>query len=194
MPLDMREYDQIAEWYTSTRSPTIGVPDLAAFAGMLPPRARVLDLGCGDGVPISQFLVREGFDVTALDSSVEMIARYRANFPDIPIRCERVQEALFSAESFEAVVAWGVLFHLSEAEQNAVIWKVSEWLKPGGHFLFTSGDLEGVNEGEMNGVTFQYVSLGVSRYRDLIERAGMQLEFNHSDAWENHVYVAAKAA
>ena len=190
----MREYDQIAEWYASTRSPTAGVPDLAAFARALPPRARVLDLGCGDGVPISQFLVREGFDVTALDSSSEMVARYRAHFPSVPIRCERAQEALFPAEAFEAVVAWGVLFHLSEAEQEAVVWRVSGWLKPGGRLLFTSGELEGVSEGEMDGVTFQYASLGASGYRDLMERAGMRLESHHSDAWENHVYVAARAA
>ena len=190
----MREYDQITEWYTATRRPTVGVPDLAVFAGTLPPRSRVLDLGCGDGVPISQFLVGEGFNVTALDSSVEMTACFRANFPELPIRCERVQEASFPTESFEAVVAWGMMFHLSEADQKAVIRRVSEWLKPGGRFLFTSGELRGVSDGEMNGVRFQYVSLGVSGYRDLIERAGMRLESNHSDACDNHVYVAAKAA
>lgn len=194
MPLDMREYDQIAEWYVAARNPEIGVPDLGVFARKLPPRARVLDFGCGDGIPISQLLIREGFDVAALDSSPEMIARYRVNFPSVPTRCERVQEADFAAGSFEAVVAWGVLFHLSEAEQRAVIRKVSDWLRPGGRFLFTSGGVEGTSEGEMNGVTFRYDSLGVSGYRDMIEKTEMRLKADHRDEWDNHVYVAEKAA
>jgi len=194
MPLDMHEYDQIVEWYVATRNPEVGVSDLASFARRLPPRARVLDLGCGDGIPVSRFLTREGFDVVALDSSPEMIARYRANFPDVSTRCERAEEADFPAESFEAVVAWGVLFHLSEAEQRGVIGKVADWLRPGGRFLFTSGDVEDTTEGEMNGVAFQYTSLGVSGYRDVIERVGMSLEGSHHDEWDNYVYVAEKAA
>jgi SAM-dependent methyltransferase len=186
----MHEYDQIAEWYVATRSPGVGVPDLAAFARRLAPRARVLDLGCGDGIPISRFLTREGFDVVAMDSSPEMIARYQANFPGVPTKCERAEEADFPAASFEAVVAWGVLFHLSEPEQRDVIRKVADWLKPGGWFLFTSGEVEGTTEGEMNGVTFHYTSLGISEYRDAIERVGMRLEANRHDEWGNYVYVA----
>jgi cyclopropane fatty-acyl-phospholipid synthase-like methyltransferase len=190
----MHEYDQIVEWYVAARNSEVGVSDLAAFTRRLPPRARILDLGCGDGISISRFLTREGFDVVALDSSPEMIARYRANFPDVPTRCERAQEADFPVESFEAVVAWGVVFHLSEAEQKDVIGKVADWLRPGGWFLFTSGDVEGTTEGEMNGVAFPYTSLGVSGYRDVVKSAGMRLETSHHDAWDNHVYVAEKAA
>lgn len=188
----MREYDQIAEWYTSTRSPTVGVPDLAAFVRALPPRARVLDLGCGDGVPISRFLVQEGFDVTALDSSAEMVRRFRANLPGVPVRCERAEDARFAAGSFEAVVAWGALFHLPEAGQGLVIQKVSGWLAPAGRFLFTSGDVEGTREGVMGGVAFRYVSLGRRGYRTLLARSGMRLVEDHTDAAGNHTYVAEK--
>ena len=190
----MRKYDQIAEWYTAVRNSEVGVPEVAAFARTLPPRAKVLDLGCGDGVPISQLLAREGFCLWGLDSSPEMITRYRANFPGFSTRCERVEEVNFAAGSFEGVVAWGVLFHLTEAKQKTVIRQVSEWLKPGGRFLFTSGGTAGVSEGEMNGVAFQYVSLGASAYRRLLERAGMRLEDNYSDVWDNYVYMAKKTA
>lgn len=193
-PLAMREYDQIAEWYGAARNPEVGAPDLAALARLLSPGARVLDLGCGNGIPITQLLIQRGCEVMGLDSSPRMIERYRKNFPGVAARCERVQEAQFAAEAFEAVVAWGVLFHLSGAEQAAVISKVAEWLKPGGRFLFTSGGTEGTAEGEMNGVPFQYVSLGASRYRHLVERAGMHLERHHRDAFENYVYIAKQAA
>lgn len=190
----MHEYDQIADWYAAVRRPEVGIPDLAAFAESLPPGAKILDVGCGNGIPVSQFLLQAGFELIGLDSSSGMIAMYRAKFPDVPARCEPVQEASFAPESFEAVVAWGVLFHLSEAEQEAVLRKVSQWLKPGGKFLFTAGDSKGSVESKMNGVMFRYTSLGSSEYRRILESAGMRLEDEHSDAWENYVYRAQKAA
>ncbi|MDY7093598.1 MAG: class I SAM-dependent methyltransferase [Acidobacteriota bacterium] len=190
----MREYDQIAEWYATARDPEVGIPELADFARGLPPHARVLDLGCGNGIPISRFLLQEGFDVVALDSSLEMIERYRAAFPSVPARCGRIQDAHFAAESFDAVVAWGVLFHLSEDDQRAVVRQVSDWLKPGGQFFFTSGDVQGSKQGEMNGVAFHYVSLGADGYRELLERSGMELKTHFNDPGDNHVYVAEKVA
>ena len=190
----MHEYDQIAEWFAAVRRPEVGIPDLTTFAESLLPGAKILDVGCGNGIPVSRFFVEAGFDLVGLDSSPGMIAKYRVNFPEVPVQCEPVQEASFAPDSFEGVVAWGVLFHLSEEDQEAVIRKVAQWLKPGGRFLFTAGDSRGSVESKMNGVTFRYTSLGSSEYRLILESAGMRLEDEHSDAWENYVYMAQKAA
>jgi len=70
--------------------------------------ARILDLGCDDDVPISRCLIRNGFDLVALDCSLEMIARYRANSRDVPTRCRRAAKDEFSRSSLTAGVAWGV--------------------------------------------------------------------------------------
>lgn len=190
----MREYDEIAGWYARVRDPNVGAADVLSFARRLPPEARVLDLGCGDGVPVSQLLLREGFEVVGLDSSAEMVARFQARFPGVPTRHKRAQEATFAAGSYNGVVAWGVLFHLSPEDQRAVIEKVSGWLASGGRFVFTSGGEAGETEGEMDGVRFRYISLGVDGYREALERAGMHLEREYRDAWDNHVYLARKPA
>ena len=84
------------------------------------------------------------------------------------------------------------MFHLPKAEQQTVITKVSGWLKPGGRFLFTSGDVEGVRESEMGGVMFRYTSLGSDRYRRLLEESGMTLTSEHRDDWGSYVYIARK--
>lgn len=190
----MREYDRIAEWYTAARNPAVGAADVAAFAQTLAPGATVLDVGCGDGVPVSSVLARHEFGLVGLDSSAEMLARYRAGFPGVATRHERVQDARFAPGAFGGVAAWGVLFHLDQADQEAVIGLVARWLAPGGRFLFTSGDVAGVREAEMDGVAFRYVSLGEGAYRHLLERAGMRLEAAYRDAWDNCVYVAGKDA
>ena len=188
----MREYDQIAEWYATARSPTIGVADVGAFVQRLPPRARVLDLGCGDGVPITRSLVGAGLDVTGLDSSAEMVRRFRAALPGVPVRCERAEAARFPDDAFDAVVAWGVLFHLPEAGQRALIETVSAWLAAGGRFLFTSGDAEGVREGTMDGVPFRYVSLGPDGYRRALRAAGLHLVDHYVGEGDNPVYIAER--
>lgn len=184
----MREYDLIAEWYASVRNPEIGRAEVEAGASLLPPQARVLDVGCGTGVPLSRSLHHDGFVVTGLDSSPEMIARYRKAFPSVPAHCARIQDARFADGSFEAVVAWGVLFHLSPADQALTIERIASWLTPGGWFLFTSGATAGVRTGAMNGVSFDYCSLGSAAYRHLAEQAGMELDAEHTDAWDNHIY------
>ncbi|MGB3542444.1 class I SAM-dependent methyltransferase [Rubrivirga sp.] len=188
----MREYDLIAEWYAETRDLDVGIPDLDVFVRGLPPHARVLDLGCGHGLPIAQRLVQLGLEVDALDSSPEMVARFRANLPGVAVQCGRIQDAHVAPASFDAVVAWGVLFHLSAADQQCALEDVASWLVPGGRLLFTSGDLEGERTGEMDGVVVHYVSLGVDGYREALGHAGMRLVSHHKDAWENDAYVAEK--
>ena len=188
----MRQYNQIADWYVDTRNPEVGVPDLLAFAKLLPRQARVLDAGCGHGVPVSQRLLQQGFQLHGLDSSAEMIARYRANFPGVPARREPVEDTRFDDASFDAVVAWGLLFHLRGRDQEAVMRRVSDWLAPGGWFLFTSGGTAGERTGEMGGIEFRYRSLGVDTYREILEGAGMRLHDHHTDEWDNHVYIAQK--
>jgi len=190
----MRSYDRIAVWFERTRDPAVGLPDLDALARALPPSARVLDVGCGHGIPVSRWLVERGCRVTGLDSSPAMISRYGANVPDADARCGDVRVASFEPGSFDAVVAWGVLFHLSPADQEATIRRVATWLAPSGRFLFTSGDAAGETTGTMDGVTFRYVSLGALAYRRALESAGLVFDGAHDDAWDNHVYLAHRPA
>ena len=54
------------------------------FAGLLPPGARVLDLGCGSGRDSRAFLAM-GFRVTATDGSPELAA-IAGRMAGIPVR------------------------------------------------------------------------------------------------------------
>ncbi len=91
----MYEYDQISDWYAANRHPEIGVADIEKFAGSLGDSGKILDLGCGTGVPISQTLARMGFDVFGIDSSPEMISQFRTNVPHAHAQCATLQESDF---------------------------------------------------------------------------------------------------
>lgn len=189
----MREYDEIAAWFADTRRRDTGVPDVTAFARALPQGARVLDLGCGTGVPITQCLLEQGCEVYAIDSSPAMIARFRVAFPGVPAACERIQDSTFFDTTFDGIVAWGVFFHLDRADQEAAIAAIARALKPGGQMFFTSADVEATAESAMHGVPFTYVSLGSAAYARLLRDHGLELTDEHNDAWDNYVYIAAKA-
>lgn len=188
----MQEYDRICEWFVSTRSAEAGVPDVAAFVRSLPAGARVLELGCGAGMPLSSTLLQHGCVLSAVDSSPAMVARFRERFPGVTVQCARIQDVDVAAGAYEGVLAWGVLFHLSAEDQARAIALAAHALAPGGKLLFTSGDVEGVAESDMDGVLFRYVSLGAATYEALLALHGLRLIESHADAWDNYVYVAQK--
>ena len=156
--------------------------------------ARVLDIGCGNGLPITRTLLDAGHHVIGLDSSREMLARFRANLPATPVIRGLVQTSAFADEVFDAAVAWGVMFHLTHDDQAKAIASVSRVLRAGAPFLFTAGDVDDVDggiTGTMNGVTFHYYA--VPSYRTLIAEHGLVLVHVYDDPGVSTYYLARKA-
>ena len=188
----MREYDAIFDWYVTERSSVIGLPEVEELVRSLPYGARVLDLGCGTGIPIAKFLIGAGFEVFGIDSSPKMIASFRQQFASAHAACERIEESEFFGRTFDAVVCWGVMFHLDRAAQVKVIALTAASLNEDGRFLFTSGETEGTVVGVMNGTTFRYISLGAGTYEELLNENGLELLDRHLDKADNYVYIAGK--
>ncbi len=188
----MREYDAIFDWYVTERSSVIGLPEIEELTRSLPRGARVLDLGCGIGVPIAGFLINAGFEVFGIDSSTKMIASFRQQFQAAHAVCERIEESEFFGRMFDAIVSWGVMFHLDRAAQEKVIARTGESLRENGKFLFTSAEQEGTVEGVMNGITFRYISLGADTYEKLLNESCLELLDRHHDKADNYIYIAGK--
>jgi SAM-dependent methyltransferase len=190
----LHEYDLIADWYANTRGASnVGVPELESLTASLPHGASVLDVGCGNGVPLTRTLLESGCKVVGVDSSARMLERFQANCPGTPFICSSIQSVDFQGRVFDAAVAWGVLFHLPHDEQRKAIAKIASALKAGGLFLFTSGDEDGTKQGEpMNGIPFRYWSFSVERYREVLAARALTLLDVHRDAGENIYYLARK--
>ena len=52
------------------------------FIAALPRAASVLDLGCGSGYPVAEYMVKRGLRVTGVDSSPTLISLCRQRLPD----------------------------------------------------------------------------------------------------------------
>ncbi len=190
----MREYDLIAEWYASERDAATGVAEGLALASSIPSGSRILDIGCGNGIPITRALLNRGQQVIGIDSSPAMLRRFRQNCPETPAVQGMMQCCPFSNATFDAAVAWGVLFHLNPEDQTAAIASVSRVLRSGAPFLFTAGDEDRPDAklGTMNGVTFRYFSFSVDNYRRILRDHGFTLLNTHADSGNNTYYLAKK--
>ena len=193
----MREYDLIAEWYASERTGSIGVPEVESLAAALPPGSRVLDVGCGNGVPLTHALLRAGHRVVGLDSSREMLARFRRNWPKTPIIHGVAQACPFADGVFDAAVSWGVFFHHDRDDQIRAYSSVARVLKPGALFLFTATyeyHAEGI-VGTMNGVTFPYFSpFSLEEFTHLLRENGLTVLDRHTDSGDNSYFLTKKSA
>jgi SAM-dependent methyltransferase len=192
----VKEYDSIADWYPSDRGRIAGVPEALRAVASLPPGSRILDLGCGNGLPLTNALLNSGFRVVGLDSSRRMLERFRLNLPDAPVVRGDSRECPFADRVFDGAISWGMIFHLTSRDQAQAFASIARVLKPAAPFLFTAGEVPGLAgddpgiTGTMNGVTFNYFA--VADYRSFLIPYGFELVDASVDAGENKYFFARK--
>ncbi|MBS1726004.1 MAG: class I SAM-dependent methyltransferase [Armatimonadetes bacterium] len=181
-------YEAIAHTFAEARSNSIGATKVREWARNLAPGAIILDIGCGGGVPISQVLIEDGFNVFGVDASETLVQEFRQRFPSQMVECSTVEDSSFFDRKFDAVVSWGLMFLLPADAQRELIGKVARALNPGGRFLFTSPrDLCTWLDG-MTGLESR--SLGQKAYEACFQENGLELVGNAVDEGENYYYFA----
>lgn len=157
---------------------------LRQLARRVAPGARVLDLGCGNGVPATRELARR-YAVTGLDLSPVQIERARALVPAARFVCADMTAAAFEPGSFDAVVAFYSIINVPLAEQPALIGRIAGWLVPGGWLLAIVGKhaWTGIetNWRRVEGVKMYYSHADVRTYRAWFEQAGLAVELEGSE-------------
>jgi SAM-dependent methyltransferase/GNAT superfamily N-acetyltransferase len=112
------------------------------------PGDRVLDLGCGCGVPMARLLVERGCEVLGVDISDEQIRRARALVAGATFERADVTAWDRPDGSFDAIVSLYALIHLPREDLEALVPRLARWLRPGGRLLATVGadDWTGVED------------------------------------------------
>ena len=163
---------------------------LRRLAPMLTPGARVIDLGCGNGVPVARELARRGFDVTGVDLSPVQVDRARALVPGARFVCADMGEATFEPGSFDVAVAFYSIINLPLADQPLLIARLSRWLVPGGALLAIVGKVawsgEEPNWRGVEGVRMYYSHASVATYRAWLGAAGFTIETEGSEPREGN--------
>jgi len=185
-------YEAISSDFVRMRSVGIGVPEVQAWARTLPSGGSVLDLGCGPGVPLTSTLVDEGLKAFGVDAAPSLVDAFRRNLPGTPILCEEVQTSRLFERSFDAVLAWGLIFLLSPQDQHRLIQRFAEVLVPNGHLLFTAPRKPADWKDVMTGL--ESTSLGAEEYRTLLDQAGISVLRQYEDEGGNHYFDAMKTS
>lgn len=92
------------------------------WCALLPPGGRVLDVGCGHGLPIAAELARRGFVVEGIDVSPGMVARAQANVPSGRFRCLAAAE-LDEVERYDGACSFYSLLCMDPIELRIRCWR-----------------------------------------------------------------------
>jgi len=142
---------ELAAWRAATRSL------------LPPPPARVLDVGAGTGF-VSLLLAQQGYAVTALDSSTQMLARLKqkAFQAGLTVRVVEGDAADPPKEDFQAVVERHVLWTLPDPRTALEAWRAAA---PTGRLVLFATEW-----GTANGL----LAAARSRVRELLRNARNQ--------------------
>jgi cyclopropane fatty-acyl-phospholipid synthase-like methyltransferase len=173
-PLVRNTYDQIAADFNSARV-SESADELAPLLAVLPAGATVLDLGCGNGVPIARTL-SASHTVIGVDFSGEQIALARKQAPNANLIQADMASCAFRRASLDAVVSFYAIFHLPLSEHAPLIARVSEWLKLGGYLLatFSPDRQEGYTE-DFFGAEMYWSNLSLPEYRAMLLASGYEI-------------------
>ena len=135
------------------------------LGGVAPGRA-VLDVACGTGVLIGDYLHRGAAHVTAVDISPRMIEIAREKYVDddrVTVLCADAQ-ILDLAERFDCILIYNAFPHFSQP--GKLFENMSRHLKPGGRLTVAHGmSRERINEHHRGGAS--HVSYGLMPAEDL---------------------------
>jgi ubiquinone/menaquinone biosynthesis C-methylase UbiE len=135
-------YDRIADRYLEWRVLQPRQEELARWLSLLHHHlrsgARILDIGCGAGIPLTLAL-SQSFAVTGVDISARQIELARRNVAAAQFIHGDVTTLDFAPGSFEAIVASYSLFHIPRAQHGGLFRSIARWLCSGGILLANFG-------------------------------------------------------
>jgi cyclopropane fatty-acyl-phospholipid synthase-like methyltransferase len=168
-------YDACAAAYEEARGEALQ-PEIKWLKKQLPNQAAVLDIGCGCGLPVTRELAKR-FVVTGVDISAEQIRRARRHVRHATfLHCD-ILALDFPLESFDAVTAFYVIFHLPLGDQARLFKNIRGWLKPGGYLLATLSNeaQEPYTEDDFFGAKMYWSNFGMREYEVMLADAGFKL-------------------
>lgn len=146
-------------------------PWLDRFLVLTPPGGTLLDIGCGFGKPIAEYLMQQGRDVVGIDSSATMISLCRRDFPGGEWLVADMRTLALSRR-FDGILAWDSFFHLTFDDQRRMFPVFRAHAAPGAPLMFTSGPRHGEAIGDLHGEALYHASLDPAEYHALLVANG----------------------
>jgi len=174
-----RGYDLVAhrylQWGDVAASPTRS-RYLAALTERVPKDGRVLELGCGAGVPVTLALTTN-YDVVGVDISRVQLELAREQAPGASFLQADTATLGFKDRSFDAALAFYTLTHVPRESHAQVLANIGRWLRPGGVLAITmgAGEAPGSIEPDWLGAPMFFSHYDAATNLRLIRAAGFEV-------------------
>ncbi len=168
-------YDLICDDWQKFRNSTKINKCIVDFCDLITPNGKILDVGCGTGYPIAQYLVERNFFVTGIDVSQKMIDK--ANKLQLPKAIFIKQDILdFSADlQYDGVIAFDSIWHIAKEKQRDIYRKIASLMNYGAYFLFTHGNRNDETIGTMFNRQFYYSALAIEELKVIFSEVGLKI-------------------
>jgi ubiquinone/menaquinone biosynthesis C-methylase UbiE len=170
-------YNRIADLYLAGRTrDSEDVRLLEELIARLPQGAKVLDAGCGAGIPIAQKL-SEKFEVTGVDFSEAQIELAKKNVQNATFLCEDMTKLDFPENSFDGITSYYAIIHVPREEHRSLLAKFHRMIKPAGFALLCLGaelSIDDPND-EFFGTPMYWSHFGSETYLEMLKECGFTL-------------------
>ena len=187
-------YDEIAKRYHEWRQKFDNSEQFNEFSKCLPKKAKVLDLGCGAGIPVAKFLIEKGYDVTGVDISLGMIKLAKKNVPKAKFIKISMTEMDFKENYFDGLIAVYSIIHVPKEKQKDLFLEIKKILKPEGITLISLGNKNGESREEFLGTSMFWSHHSAGTYLKMMKNMGFEIIFDKTieTAGEKHYWILAR--
>jgi len=176
-----RQYDHMAQSYNDNRHLFDNSAQLEELGKLVGKGDRVLDAGCGSGIPVARYFVDLGCKVTGMDISGRMIELAEKNVPGGSFEKADLLKVDYPAGDFDLIASFYCIFHVRKALQSTVFERFFTWTKPAGYCYFTLAG-EGYTgkphfEGTMQfgDYVLPYAHFTEEQYREMLSQVGFDV-------------------
>ena len=184
--------DIVAAQYMETRTGFKEQKYIDEFLKLAHINLPLLDVGCGAGIPIMRYLLDNGFAVSGIDSSTEML-----NFAhNTCLEASLIQADMTEFEpshTYGGIIAWDSVFHVPREKHADLYASFAGWLEPEAPLLITLGGTEWEGTDKMFDNSFFYSGFAPDKSAVLLNDAGFEIKLQEidDDSSRGHVVILA---
>ncbi len=191
-----KSYNKIAQEYKEQRNKDLNQNKLIGeLRSRLPEGSKILDAGCGSGIPVTKQLNQE-YQVTGIDFSEKQIKLAKKEISNAEFRCEDLTQTMLQTKKYNAIISLFTLRHIPNKDQKSVLNKFYKALKSNGLLLITVGSVEwkGKNEDWLDtDIEMHWSQLGLKKSIKILEETGFKiLQVENEQTEEEAPYILAK--
>lgn len=176
-----RTYDQMAESYNDNRHLYDNSAQLEELGKLVDKGEKVLDAGCGSGIPVGKYFVDRGCELAGFDLSEKMIELARKNVPAGDFFQADLLSIELQSDTYDMVASFYCVFHIEKSRQGEVFRKFHRTLKPGGYTYFTLAGEKYTKKKEFQGTMrfgdtlLPYAHFSEEQYREMLTEIGFDV-------------------